>query len=247
MNSPSQLFIAAALFVALVGGCSKSKSSDADGDRTTIDVWATETSVSARIAKLLAPREVPAEVLITRLPEEVEKVAAKLVTAAELDPRTFLTLVRDGAKKGPPPYDRRLGISKSEYEVLTTARWELTKRADVVLKIVQTGEDRISITGLPDMKELAFEPSVQRVITPYGDLFRPEPFESSATQQTAAMQNGYIWHSPAFGDALARFQLPEILLGQSSTGDAWLKLTVDDTIDDRRIIDYFVRFSGPPK
>lgn len=248
MNSSPRLLTVAALLLAFGGGCNRVKPTINTGDMEVIDVWATEASAPARIAKLLKPRDVPAEVLVTRLPEAIENIAEKLTTAAELDPRNFLQLIRDGSRKGPPPYDERLGITKEEYDLLTTrAHWELTKRADVVLKIAQNGEERITITGLPDMKELSFEPTVQRVITPYGDLFRPEPFDSKSTQATAGPLNGYVWRSPAFGGDLARFQIPEILLGQSPTGDAWVKLTVNDTIDDRRVVDYFVRFAGPPK
>lgn len=243
-----QLIAFAGLLLFLVGGCNQSKSTESEGDDATLDVWATESTAAGRMTKLLAPREVPAEILITQMPAEIAKISDKLTAAAETDPRTFLQLIRDGARKGPPPYDSRLGITQDEYDLLTKgAQWELTKRADVVVKIVKSGEDRFTITGLPDVKELAFEPGVQRVDTPYGDLFRPEPFDSKSTQQTAGRLNGYVWRMHGFAGELQRFKIPEILLGQSPTGDAWLKLTVDDTVDDRRIVDYFVRFAGPPK
>lgn len=249
MKSSLSPFVAwAVLFIAFSGGCNRNQTTAASDDETTLDVWATESSVSGRMSKLLAAREVPAEVLVTQLPADVAAISDKLTAAAELDPRTFLQLIRDGARKGPPPYDQRLGITQEEYDLLTKgARWELTKRADVVLKIVKTGDDRFTLTGLPDMKELVFEAGLQRVVTPYGDLFRPEPVESGATKGAAGPLNGFVWRSQAFGGELQRFRLPEIVLGQSPTGDAWLKLIVDDTIDDRRIVDYYVRFAGPTK
>lgn len=249
MTTPRSLIPLLVLLAApvLCTGCGGSSGSS-DEERTTLDVWSVNVNPSERMALMLAPREATAEIFVAALPADIQQIAEKLKQSAELDPHAFLQLMRDGASGGPPPYDVRLGITADEYDLLVNhARHELQKKSDAPIKIVKVSPERITITGLPDLKELSFEPSVQTVVTQYGEVARPALIEPSTPQSLIGSMGGFRWRREVLGDELVRFQIPEILLGQSPEGSVWIKVTIIDTLDNRRLADYFARFAGPPK
>jgi hypothetical protein len=227
-------------------GCRRADSTDAPRS-SAVDVWTVEESSAGRIARLLTPRETTAEILVPGLPDAVRQVGEKLKQTATLDPQAYLLALRNAPEGKPPPYDVRLGISRDEYDLLLKgSQLQLQKKSEVRLTLRARENGRVVLLGLPDMAEIMFDPSTQSVTTPYGGITRASALDPAALQALVGPIAGFAWNEAAVGESINRFMIREILLGQTvGGGDAWLVVRILDTVQERMLVDYFVRFPGP--
>jgi hypothetical protein len=84
------------------------------------------------------------------------------------------------------------------------------------------------------------------VTTPYGEVTRPTEFETAVSPQLTGPLVGYRWTEPVVAEGLRRYRIQEVTLAQSQVdGAVWFIAHIADTIDNRLLVDYFVRFDGP--
>lgn len=237
-----------ALSTAALLGCDDMGKTDVEGpQRVGVDVWYRHTSATDRITGMLQPRETVASVSNPSLTDEAKRIADKLKQTAQLDPRTFLLLVRDGSTTGLPAYDERFGITREEYDLLMLGKHlRLKETSKIQLRIAAAPEGRFVLLGLPNLAEVRFDPAVQLLTTPYGEVSRPEEFATATLPELTGPLVGYRWTEPAMMSDLRRYRIQEITLAQSpADGAIWFIAHIADSIDNRMVVDYYARFAGP--
>jgi hypothetical protein len=248
---PRRFYSVALLCVApMLVGCETTKN-ESEGEATPrvgFDVWPRYAGAPDRIASLMQPRSSVATTFKPTLSDEITKIYDKLKNSAQVDPELFLTLMQHGgAENGAPTYDPRFGITREEYNLLMYgSHLRLKILSQTTVQITAGAEGKFVVRGLPGLTEVIVDAALQAISTPYGEVTRPAEFEAATSPHLTGPLVGYRWTEPLVAEGLRRFRIEEITLAQSQVdGAVWMILHIADTIDNRLLVDYFVRFDGP--
>jgi hypothetical protein len=119
-------------------------------------------------------------------PPEIDKLVAKVETAARKDPKWFREFSAQSKPGIPLPFDERLGLTKTEYDdyLALWSKREFKPREEVVLTLRKSSADTWSLfatVGASSLTTLRYNAKTDTFRSPSGELKRADDIKADAT------------------------------------------------------------------
>lgn len=139
-----------------------------------------QTELRSEIEKLLPPPECKVDMMGVVFPERFQELTVKMQTALATNKEWMLNYIKQNAKPGEPlPYDKKLGMTKNEYEeFLTLGEKKEMKKFGSVEITTTTRADIFQIHSggeLSDLEEVKINLKEMSIITPFGVITNLAP------------------------------------------------------------------------
>jgi hypothetical protein len=205
-------------------------------------------------ARALVPRDgTEVDVMEMVFPNRYLELAKKIKKAVEGNREWFLSHVNKAAAAGKPlPYDRRLGVTKEEYEELRKLGEQKTlkKVGSVKLRVKQIG-DRYAFDGgsdLPDLKGLVLDVKTSTVTTPFGEAKERTTIKANENQTLTGPWNGLQWKLEKISASPRAVTLAKLALGRLvKSGRGILYYDVSHVGEkSKKTVTYTLQYDLPP-